>query len=352
MTSKAIKPPKLIDVARHAGVSAGTVSNVLNHPDKVKPETSARVQESIDILGFVRNTNASSLANGGSGNVGLVVIHLGNSVFVDVALGAQSTARSAGLNVLVAGSEDDFALQGSNVDSFIGARVAGVLLSPMQDSSSQINRLAERHVPVVLINYDPGTQEACSVIVDNEQAGYLAARHLIDSGRTKLAFVSGDDLVQPVKLRRVGVRRAVSETRGRVTLEEIATPNLNSAAGADAASEVAQRGAAARPDGVIAVTDNLAVGFIERASDLGIRIPDDMAVMGCDHNTSSPDCRMTLTSVKMRGREMGSAAMSLLMDEIAHPRDEHRHRQVVLTPELLVHQSTTPSDRISTTAGP
>lgn len=345
------KPPKLIDVARHAGVSAGTVSNVLNHPDKVKAATTARVTQSIETLGFVRNTNASSLANGSSGNIGLVVIHLGNSVFVDVALGAQTTARTAGLNLLLAGSEDDFAQQASNVDSFIGARVAGLLLSPMQDSSPQIRKLGKRHVPVVLINYDPGTEEACSVIVDNEEAGYLAARHMIDLGHRRIAFVSGDDTVQPVRLRRLGVRRAISEHGNGVTLEEIATQDLNAGSGAEVARQIAHRAETTRPDAVIAVTDNLAVGFIEEACSLGIDVPGDMAVMGCDHNTSAPDCRMTLTTVAMRGREMGTAAMTLLMDEIAHPRDAHRHQQVVLEPALIVHQSTASASR-TTTTGP
>jgi LacI family transcriptional regulator len=341
MASRA-RQPNLSDVARHAGVSTGTVSNVLNHPHKVKEGTSARVARSIEILGFVRNTNASSLANGVSGNIGLIVTDLANSLFVEIARGAQTRSRAEGHNLLLAGSENDLGVQDANVDSFIGARVAGLLLAPMHDSTPQIERLANRHVPVVLINYDPGTEQACCVIVDNERVGYLAARHLIDTGRTRIAFVSSGDTVQPVRLRRAGVRRAVAESPG-VVLEELHTADFDAGSGAKAAREVAARAPADRPDGVIGVSDNLAVGFIEQVSDLGVSVPGDMAVMGCDHNTSAPDCRLTLTTVAMRGQEMGAAAMSLLAEEILHGSGAgsgHLHRREVLEPHLIPHQST------------
>ena len=340
MASTVGRPPNLGDVARHAGVSTGTVSNVLNHPDKVKEGTTARVTRSIEALGFVRNTNASSLANGTSANVGLVVADLGNSLFVEVARGAQTASRTVGLNLLLAGSENDFGVQDANVDSFIGARIAGVLLAPMQDSSAQMRRLAKRHVPAVLVNYDPGDDRTCCVIVDNEAVGYLAARHMIDTGRTRIAFVSGDDTVQPVRLRRIGVRRAIAESGGLASLEEIHTDDLNSGAGARVAHDLAARGAGARPDGIIAVSDNLAVGIIGRASELGIAVPRDIAVMGCDHNTSAPRCGITLSTMGMRGIEMGAAAVTLLAEEILHGAADHVHRRIVLAPELLPGQST------------
>jgi len=340
VATTASRPPNLNDVARHAGVSTGTVSNVLNHPHKVKEGTTERVTRSIEALGFVRNTNASSLATGGSSNIGLVVTDLANSLFVELARGAQTASRAVGHNLLLAGSENDFGVQNANVESFIGARVAGVLLAPMHDSSDQIRRLAKRHVPAVLVNFDPGSDQTCCVIVDNEMVGYLAARHLIDLGRTRIAFVSSDDTVQPVRLRRVGVRRAIAETGGRVSLEEVHTADFDADAGADAAREVMARDAAERPDGVIGVSDNLAVGFIEQASDLGVDIPREMAVMGCDHNTSAPSCRLTLTTVAMKGQEMGAEAMNLLADEILHGVADHVHRRVVLEPELIPRQST------------
>ncbi|MCR2783402.1 MULTISPECIES: LacI family DNA-binding transcriptional regulator [unclassified Microbacterium] len=334
-------PPKLRDVARHAGVSMGTVSHVLNHPDKVSAKTLERVRASIEALGFVRDANASSLAAGGSRSIGLVVIDLANSMFVDVALGAQQTARARGLNLLLAGSQDDFQLQAANVDFFDEARVAGLLLAPMRDSSAQIQKLRKRGCPVVLVNYDPGPGDDCCVVVDNEQVGFLAGRHLIEEGCDRLLFVGGTDpSLQPVALRREGLRRAVRETQGRVRFEELHAADLTEASGVAAAARIAARGPDTRPNGVVAVTDTLAAGFITEMTRQGIDVPREMAVMGCDHNTTASVAAVSLTTVAMQGERLGLAAMSLLLEEIADPAG-HLHQRVVVEPQLVRRGSTT-----------
>jgi LacI family transcriptional regulator len=335
--------PKLRDVAAHAGVSVGTVSHVLNHPDKVSAKTIARVRASIEALGFVRDANASSLAAGGSRSIGLVVIDLGNSMFVDVALGAQEMATDAGLNLLLAASQDDFALQGRNVDFFDEARVAGPLLAPMQDSSAQTRGLRARGRPVVLVNYDPGADDVCSVIVDNEQVGYLAGRHMLDAGCERLMFVHGDLALQPVRLRLDGFRRAVREAEGRVRVEEVRMADLTVASGRSLADRVAARGPSTRPDGVVAVTDTLASGFIGRLNEHGLSIPGEMAVMGCDDNAAAPRVGVSLTTVAMGGFDMGWTAMRLLTEEMGD-LSSHMHQRVVIEPRLVQGGSTARSE--------
>ena len=334
-------PPKLRDVAQHAGVSMGTVSHVLNHPGKVSQKTRDRVRASIEALGFVRDANASSLAAGGSRSIGLVVIDLANSMFVDVALGSQQVARERGLNVLLAGSQDDFELQAANVDFFDEARVAGLLLAPMRDSVGQISKIRKRGCPVVLVNYDPGPGDDCCVVVDNEQVGYLAGRHLIDEGCDRLMFVAGSDpSLQPVALRREGLRRAVRETAGAVRFEELHVADLTEASGVQAAERIAARGPDTRPNGVVAVTDTLAAGFIAEMTRRGVDVPGEMAVMGCDHNSTATVTSVTLTTVSMHGERLGAAAMGLLLEEIADP-DGHLHQRVVVEPQLVRRGSTT-----------
>ncbi|MDR2253362.1 MAG: LacI family transcriptional regulator [Bifidobacteriaceae bacterium] len=336
------RSPRIKDVANRAGVSTGTVSNVLNQPERVRDETAARVRRAIAELGFVRDANASSLASGRSHSVGLVVIQLANSLFVDAAQGAQAAAREAGFNLLIADSDDDYAFQSANVDAFNEARAAGLLLAPMQDSSEQVRRFIRRGRPVVLVNYDPGDASSCCVIVDNEQAGYLAARHLAERGCAKIAFLYVDDSMQPVVLRRKGVRRAMAELAGRVVYEEIAAPSLAQAEGAAAARAICGRGPTTRPDGLIAVTDTLAVGVINELISRGVCVPGDIAVMGCDDNRLAPDCPITVSSVRMRGHEMGAAAMRLLIDEVKPTSGKHVHQRVVLEPVVVARMSTAP----------
>ncbi|WP_103062546.1 LacI family DNA-binding transcriptional regulator [Actinomyces qiguomingii] len=339
MPTHAQRPPRLRDVADRAGVSLGTASNVLNHPERVSAAAIERVRAAINELGFVRNANASTLASGRSGALGLVVINLSNSMFVDVARGAQAAARAAGHNLLLADSDDDFVAQGNNVASFNEARVAGLLLAPMQDSSEHVARLKARDTPVVMINYDQGDESLCTVIVDNEQVGYLAVQHMLDIGCRRIAFAAGgDEQYQPVRLRRRGVRRAMREAAG-ASFEEIMAGGVKEADGFAVASQIAGRGPETRPDGVIGVSDSLASGLVEGLSEAGVRVPGDIAVMGCDRNSSAGDCRVPLTSITMNGQEMGEAAVRLILDEMA--RDGlHVHQRVVLTPELIMRGST------------
>jgi LacI family transcriptional regulator len=337
----------MADVAAHAGVSLGTVSNVLNHPHKVSESTILKVRAAIDALGFVRDSNASSLAAGGSSkNIGLVVIDISNTLFVDVARGAQAAASAVDMHLMLANSDNDPALQDANVEFFDSARVAGILLAPASDCTDSIRTVRAHNRPVVLLNYDPQPRDCCSVLVDNEHVGYLAARHLIDEGRTRLAFVGGRDDLQPVHLRRTGVRRAVAETGGRVTLEEIATPDLNPPSGIEAGERLAARALQDRPDGVIGVTDLLGMAVIEVFTRHGIVVPDAAAVMGCDFNSAAWGGAIPLTSVRMRGFDMGLESVRLLIDEITTPAEEHGHRTIMLEPVLEIRESTVGRDRL------
>lgn len=331
-------PVRLADVATKAGVSAGTVSNVLNHPHKVSDDTAKKVRTVIEELGFVRDANASSLASGRSSYIGLSAINLGNSLFLDAARGAGAYCRERSLSVLMADSADDYAQQTASVEYFNEARVAGLLLAPMHDSSAQIKSLMDRGCPVVLMNYDPGHLGVCSAIIDNYQVGKLIAQHALELDAKHIAFVYSLEDVQPVKERRRGIQDVIREAGAGVIYEEIYTVDVNEGSGRETARQLISRTEGKRPDAVISVTDALAAGLIEELCDAGISVPGQIKVMGCDDNVLAADCRMTITTVRMHGYEMGKAAAEMLIDEILSG-ETHKHSQVVLQPELWVRMS-------------
>lgn len=329
--------PSLTQVARVAGVSVGTVSHVLNHPSRVRESTRRRVEEAIGELGFVRNTNASNLAGMDSRTVGFVAFDIGNSFFVDIARGAQEKARGEGMMLHVGHSDNDVSLQDRHIEAFSSARATGILLAPMADPTDALAGIRRAGTPAVLLNYDWEGPDHCSVLVDNVQVGYAAARHMIELGRTRLAFVAGHHDAQPVRGRRDGVMRAVAEAEG-VTVEEVSVSDLEMEAGFEAGRRVAGTPEGSRPDGVIAVTDMLGAAIIQSLRDAGLSAPGDVAVMGCDHNVNAWGGSTPLTSVKLHGAAMGSAAIELLLDELKGV--EHAHRRVVIEPTLVVRQST------------
>lgn len=327
------------DVAYAAGVSLGTVSNVLNHPGKVSPTTARRVREAIERLGFVRNDAARSLASGSNNSIGLVLADIENSLFIDMAHGAQDAARAAGLNLLLANAACDLTLQDQYLDLFDQARVTGVLLAPMEDSTAGIARMRSHGREIVLLNFAPEPGTCCAVLVDNERVGYLAARHLIATGRTRLGFVAAHDVYQPVRDRRRGIHLAIEEAGTGVGLEEIDSVGLTTAHGRQVGAVLADRTPDRVPDGLIVVTDELANGLIhELHAVAGIRVPADVAVIGCENNRSAGTAIMPLTAVDGPGRKMGQEAVRLLVDEVS-AAEHHRHSTVVLEPSLVVRAS-------------
>jgi LacI family transcriptional regulator len=330
--------PSMLDVARHAGVSIATVSNVVNRPEKVTEATAERVRAAIAELGFVRNDAARSLATGTNRSLGMVLADLDNSLFVDMAHGAQQSSDEAGLRLVLGNAACDIGRQENYLDLFDEARVAGVLLAPMEDSRVGIERMRAHGRAIVLLNYVQEGSDCCTVLVDNEMVGYLAARHLIDQGRRRIAFVAGREYYQPVQARRVGVQRAVAEAEG-VELEEIHTTGLVFADGEWVASMLAERAPEQVPDGVVAVTDELANGLIEAVVLAGrFRVPADMAVVGCEDNRSARGGPVALTTVQLAGSEMGETAAELLLEELSGGA-EHEHRTVTLPPRLVVRAS-------------
>lgn len=331
--------PTLPDVAIRAGVSVGTVSHVLNHPDRVAAHTREKVLAAIAELGFSRNSMASALASGYSRTVGLVVPTLRNSLFVDIAEGAQRAAMTKGLILQLASCDSDQVQQEAHLEFLDGARVSGLLLAPMQESRVGIDRLRRHGRPVVVLNYVSPTPEVCTVLIDNERAGYLAARHLIDLGRRRIAFVAGLYDIQPVVLRRDGARRAVAEAGGRVELEEITVDGVEAEHGVAAARRIIAQGRP-RPDAVLAVTDMLGAALIRELIGAGFAVPADVAVMGCDHNSAAWGGAIPISSVTMRGEELGAHAVRLLLTEMANAPEAHAHEVVTLEPELVVREST------------
>lgn len=329
--------PTLHDVAAAAGVSIATVSNVLNHPSKVAAPTLERVSAAIAALGFSRNNMARALASGRTHSFGLVVPSFRNSLFVDVAEGAQRAAAEHGYRLQLANAEADLAAQKDHIEFFTSARVTGMLLAPMQNSRFEVDRLRRQGVPVVLLNYHAGEHDLCTVLVDNEHVGYLATRHLLELGRRHIVLVGGRYQLQPTSLRRRGALRAIEEAGVGVRFEEIEVTGLEAPEGAEIGRRLVER--EDRPDAVLAVTDLLGMAIISEFVAARVQVPSEVAVMGCDHNSAAWGGAIPLTSVSMCGEDMGAEGVRLLLEELDHDTG-HVHRTVVLEPHLVIREST------------
>ncbi|WP_345712831.1 LacI family DNA-binding transcriptional regulator, partial [Kineococcus glutinatus] len=204
-------PVSIKEVAARAGVSVGTVSNVLNRPDAVSTTNRERVQQAIADLGFVRNESARHLRAGRSRFLALVVLDVANPFFADVARGAQEAADAADLVLLVCSSHEDVARERHHLDVLGEQRVTGVLLSPVDTSPERIGELLASRRPVVLVDRTAPGGRTCSVGVDDVQGGRLAVAHLLERGHRRIAFAGGPAGLQQVDDRLAGARAALAD---------------------------------------------------------------------------------------------------------------------------------------------
>ncbi|MDZ8275032.1 LacI family DNA-binding transcriptional regulator [Microbacterium aquimaris] len=324
------------EVAAAAGVSVGTVSNVLNRPDKVSEATAQRVTAAIESLGFVRNDAARQLRAGRSRSIGLVVLDAANPFFAEVARGVEDRAAEAGMVVLLGNTDEASAREDAYLDLFREQRVNGVLITPTGDDTAKLERLRAAGIPVVLVDREAPDSGLASVAVDDVEGGHLAVAHLLANGRRRVAFVGGSPSIRQVSDRLAGARRAVDEVEGAV-LQTIEVATLTVLQGRAAGERIVAMPAEKRPDAVFAANDLLAVGLLQAFALMSdIRVPEDIALVGYDDIDFASATVVPLSSVRQPASAIGRSAVDLLLREIDGAAEE---RTVRFRPELVVRAS-------------
>jgi LacI family transcriptional regulator len=325
------------DVAAAASVSVGTVSNVLNAPERVAPATVARVHAAIEQLGFVRNDAARQLRAGQSRCVGLLVLDVGNPFFTDVARSAERHAAQSNLVVLLGTSDDDPHRERAYLETFEEQRVFGLLISPVGEDLDRLLALHGRGVPVVLVDRDGAGTPLASVSVDDVAGGRLAVGHLCDTGRTRIAYVGGPLSLRQVADRLAGARAAAAEHSG-VTLDVVPTDEPSVLAGRAAGERLCAMAGDQRPDAVFCANDLLAIGLLQALTASGLRVPEDIALIGYDDIDFARSATVALSSIRQPSGDIGATAIELLLAAAEGPEAEPRH--VVFRPELVARAST------------
>ncbi|MBX3194154.1 MAG: LacI family DNA-binding transcriptional regulator [Microbacteriaceae bacterium] len=325
------------DVAARAGVSVGTVSNVLNDSPRVAPESAKRVRAAIADLGYVRNDAARQLRAGRSNNVGLIVPDARNPFFADVALGAEEAASGRGLSVLTGNVDGNADREAMYLGLFEEQRAYGVLISPLRNVEPRLEALHDRGIPVVQVDRVARGERISSVSVDDVVGGRLAIEHLLGRGRRRIAFIGGPAGIRQVEDRHRGAVTGLAATPG-ARLERIDTGAQTVLEGRRAGERLRARPPRRRPDAVFAANDLLALGALQALVMAGdIRVPEDIAVIGYDDIDFAASAVVPLTSVRQPARTIGARALELLLTEGEDPGVGAQ--QIVYQPELVVRES-------------
>jgi LacI family transcriptional regulator len=328
------------DVARLAGVSVGTVSNVLNARGRVDPEMAARVRAAIENLSYVRNDAARQLRAGRSRAIAFISLDAANPFFTALARGAEEQASAAGLSVIHANSSEKVQREARYIDLFEEQRVHGVLISPFGDVAERLRRMRKQGIPAVVVDRVSSDSSFSSVSVDDVAGGEAAVRHLIARGRRRITYVGGPMAIRQVADRLAGARLAVA-TAPDVTLNVVEVNALSLSEGLRAGQIVTGRRRQEWPDAVFAANDLLAIGFLQAVfHEDPHAVPVRIAVIGYDDIDFAAAAAVPLSSVRQPTEQIGAVAVRILLQEADNPDATPQH--VIFQPELVVRDSTAP----------
>lgn len=329
------------DVAARAQVSVGTVSNVLNNPDRVVPETRDRVEAAMRFLDFVPSRAAGQLRSRRSELIGVVIPDVGNPFWASVLRGIETVADGSGLSMVVGSTHQDPDRQLHLLRVMESQGVDGLVIAPVADPGDGWATTQKRRFGVVALERQAASEGAW-VSLDNVEGGRLAMAHLLDQGHTRIALVNGPSSVSWCAERREGAARAVLQSGldpARV-LVDVNVDDLTVEQGAAAVRPLFRHARAVpgdqRVSAVMCVNDLLALGALLAMREQGIRVPDDIALVGYDDADFGPALDPPLTTVRQPGFEMGAAAARLLLvGTPGHAPGDH----VEFQPELIVRRS-------------
>jgi LacI family transcriptional regulator len=339
LTRASTRPPSVKHVAAVAGVSVGTVSNVLNRPDRVSTLTRVRVEQAMAELGFVRNESARQLRAGSSRTLAYVMLDATNPFFTDVARGVEDAADGSDLSVFLCNSDNSTAKEGSYLERLHQQRVQGILITPTDPDNPRLRELAAQGTPVIIVDRRSHSDALCSVAVDDALGGRLATDHLLELGHRHIAFVGGPLSIGQVRDRLSGAQQAVADAGLEPTmLTLIDTSAMTVGEGRGAGERLAGLPASTRPTAAVCANDLLALGLLQQCVSMRRRVPEDLAIVGYDDIEFAAAAAVPLTSVRQPRRRLGQTAAELLLDENQNP--DHTHRLVKFDPELVVRAST------------
>jgi len=329
-----------MDIARELGVSVVTVSKVLRNHEDISEGTRERVLNKIKELNYQPNFAARALVTGRTYTVGLVVPDLIHPFFAEVAKGLSSGLRNRGYSLMIASSEEDGDLEANEIRQLVARRSDVIVIASAQSTLESFRLIEEQKTPYILIDRQLSGLSANFVGCDDEAVGEMATEHLISVGCRRIAHIRGPEIS-------TGLGRLEGYQRVLASRNLGPRPGYISAiSGGDVDSEVRGREAMRqllllepRPDSVFCFNDPTAMGAMTTILEAGLKVPDDIAVIGCGNLHYDAALAVPLSSVDQQSRVIGERTARLALSLI-QAKSPQRPRKIILTPEVVARAST------------
>lgn len=331
----------IYDIAKELNITAATVSRALNNNPKISKKTRELVLETAAKMNYEQNKLALALKSGKSFNVGVIVPRIDSNFFASVIRGIEEELYPKGYHVIICQTHDQEDLEIGNINSLLNAQVDGILMSisnaKLEDKQG-FQKLLRKNIPLIFFDRKKDIKGVSSVTVDDFKGAYDATQHLIDQGYKRIAHLSNDRLLLIFKNRYLGYKQAIIdnglEFDENLVIETVSKVNE----GKKTAKIMLDMDRP--PDAIFSSSDFTALGAIQEIRERGLRIPEDISVIGFSNEPFTKFMELSITSVDQSPTEMGRITAQVFLEEVNNGKKIKSEKHVVLTPELMVRQST------------
>ncbi|PAB60067.1 LacI family DNA-binding transcriptional regulator [Anaeromicrobium sediminis] len=333
------------DVAKKAGVSVATISRVLNHPDTVSPTTKEHVLAIMKELNYTPNWFARGLNLNKTNVIALLIPNILNPIYTQIAKGVEDIAHQKGYNILLCNTEENESKEREYIEMLLKRKVDGLILTASLLNKKDINKIKKRETPLVMIGKNKSSAKENMVFTDYIVGAYEATKHLVETGYRKIAYISGvKHQIENIE-KQIGYEKALKEFCLPVEKKYIIEGNNSIEGGYLAAKKLIQ--SKEIPEAIFAANDLMAVGAMDAIKTMGLRIPQDIAIVGFDNIDMSALVEPKLTTISQPVYKMGLIAARLLFDNIeSNDEEENVQQEIFLQSKLKVRKSCGHEDRL------
>ena len=322
-------------VAKRAGVSVNTASRAINNKPDINLETKKRVLQIAKELGYIRNAAAVALRTKKTGTIGVVIADNRNPFYAEVLNGMEEAAREKNYHIILANTQRDYRKEEEAINLLLAKRVDGLLITPVQDKDDDIKNLIDANIPFVVVGRDFKNIEVDAIYNDEVKGGFLATEYLIKKGHKRIALINGFLYKSPAKGRSEGYKKALNKYRIPLDESLISVGDINIEDGHERTKQMLEKDL--NFTAIFVYNDMMAFGAMQAIKEKGLRIPEDIGLVGYDDIPFSSLISPALTTIRLKKQELGAESVKLLLSRINGNRKITK--KVMLGVELQIRES-------------
>ena len=322
-------------VAEKAGVSVNTASRAINNKPDINEKTKKRILEIAQELGYIRNSAAVALRTKKTRTIGVVIADNRNPFYAEVLNGMEIAAREKNYHIILANTQRNYKKEEEAINLLLAKRVDGVLIAPVQDRDDDIKKLIEANIPFVIVGRDFNDIDLDAVYNDEVKGGFLATEYLIKKGHKKIAFINGVLHKSPAKGRLKGYKKALKECEIPFNDALISVGDIDVKDGYERTKKLFEKGLDFTA--IFAYNDMMAFGSMQAIKEKGLRIPEDIGLVGYDDIQFSSLISPSLTTIRLKKKELGIESVKLLFSRINGNRK--KPKKIVLDVDIIARKT-------------